>query len=104
MVFEQSRSPQAKLARASASGIATFDEVNNMASYVNGQTWSLEKENILLGPYQYLSNQPGKGIREQLIAAFNAWLNVSEESLAIISKVVELLHTASLLYVRSYFL
>ena len=104
MVFEQSHSPHATPARASTPGIATFEEVNNMSSYFSGQTWSLEKENVLLGPYQHLSNQPGKGIREQLIAAFNAWLNVSEENLAIISKVVELLHTASLLYVRSWLL
>ena len=104
MVFEQSHSPHATPARASTSGIGTFEEVTNMASYFSGQTWSLEKENVLLGPYQHLSNQPGKGIREQLIIAFNAWLNVSEENLAIISKVVELLHTASLLYVRSWLL
>ena len=61
------------------------------------KTWSQEKEKILLGPYEYMLNQPGKDIRKQLIAAFNAWLQVPEESLAIITKVITMLHTASLL-------
>lgn len=60
--------------------------------------WSAEKERILLGPFDYLYGHPGKDIRAQLIAAFNVWLKVPEESLAIITKVVGMLHTASLLY------
>ncbi|WEW56648.1 geranylgeranyl pyrophosphate synthetase [Emydomyces testavorans] len=59
--------------------------------------WSTPKEKILLGPYDYMVHQPGKDIRRQLIAAFNRWLQVPEESLAIITKVVVMLHTASLL-------
>jgi len=59
--------------------------------------WSSEKERILLGPYDYMYGHPGKDVRSQLIAAFNTWLNVPEESLAIITKVVGMLHTASLL-------
>ncbi|KAI9835050.1 MAG: geranylgeranyl diphosphate synthase 1 [Sarea resinae] len=71
-------------------------------------TWSPEKEKrlkadpaistkILLGPYDYMIGHPGKDIRAQLIAAFNAWLQVPEESLAVITKVIGMLHTASLL-------
>jgi geranylgeranyl diphosphate synthase type 3 len=59
--------------------------------------WSQEKEHILMGPYDYLTQQPGKDIRKQMITAFNALLNVPEASLAIITKVVTMLHTASLL-------
>ena len=62
-------------------------------------TWTQEKEKVLLGPYDYLINQPGKDMRTQMIAAFNAWLKVPEKSLAIITKVVGMLHTASLLFV-----
>lgn len=61
--------------------------------------WNSEKEKILLGPYDYLFSQPGKDIRQQLISAFNEWLQVPEEKLAIITKVVGMLHTASLLLV-----
>ena len=62
------------------------------------RTWSSEKERILFSPYDYLEQIPGKDIRSQLIAAFNAWLKVPDESLKIITKVIGMLHTASLLY------
>ena len=60
-------------------------------------SWSEEKEHILMGPYDYMVNHPGKDIRSQLIAAFNAWLQVPPGSLDVITKVVGMLHTASLL-------
>ena len=56
-----------------------------------------DKEKILLGPYDYMLQHPGKDIRRQFITAFDCWLKVPEDSLAIISKVVTMLHTASLL-------
>lgn len=59
--------------------------------------WPEEKEKVLNGPYDYLMAQPGKDFRSQLINAFNALLDVPEESLAVINKVVAMLHTASLL-------
>lgn len=61
--------------------------------------WTEEREKIILGPYEYLLQQPGKDIRSQLITAFNHLLQVPEQSLAIITKVVGMLHTSSLLYV-----
>lgn len=67
--------------------------------HANGTTWSQEKERIVMGPYDYMENHPGKDIRKQFIAAFNAWLRVPKESLAIITRVVAMLHTASLLSV-----
>lgn len=63
----------------------------------SGSSWSQEKENILKGPYTYLESHPGKDIRAQLINAFNEWLLVPASSLAVITRVVALLHTASLL-------
>jgi geranylgeranyl diphosphate synthase type 3 len=60
-------------------------------------TWTAEKERILMGPFDYLYGHPGKDIRSQLIAAFNVWLKVPDSSLSIITKVVGMLHTASLL-------
>ncbi|KAL8826816.1 MAG: hypothetical protein Q9170_007257, partial [Blastenia crenularia] len=59
--------------------------------------WQSQKEQILLGPYDYMMNHPGKDIRRHLIAAFNAWLQVPPSSLEIITKVIGMLHTASLL-------
>lgn len=69
----------------------------NDVKHVNGSTWSAEKDKILYGPYDYMFNHPGKDIRKQLIAAFNSWLKVPEESLQVITKAVGMLHTASLL-------
>lgn len=59
--------------------------------------WSPAKEAILTGPYDYLDAHPGKDIRTHLIAAFNAWLHVPPAALAVITRVVGMLHTASLL-------
>ena len=64
--------------------------------YKDGQ-WSPDNERIVLGPYDYMLQHPGKDIRRQLINAINVWLKVPPESLSIITKVVAMLHTASLL-------
>ncbi|KAI9728831.1 MAG: geranylgeranyl pyrophosphate synthetase [Cirrosporium novae-zelandiae] len=56
-----------------------------------------DKEKTISGPLEYLLQSPGKDIREQLISGFNQWLDVPEEKLNVIKRVVELLHTASLL-------
>lgn len=77
--------------------LSSLDGGADVAIHANGSTWSKEKEKIVLGPFDYMSGHPGKDIRTQFIAAFNAWLKVPPESLAIITKVVGMLHTASLL-------
>ncbi|KAF7186861.1 Geranylgeranyl pyrophosphate synthase [Pseudocercospora fuligena] len=66
---------------------------------INGHnmSWSTEKENILKGPFVYLESHPGKDIRSQMINAFNEWLQVPHASLQVITRVVAMLHTASLL-------
>ncbi|KAI1295135.1 isoprenoid synthase domain-containing protein [Xylaria venustula] len=63
----------------------------------NGWAWSAHKEKIILSPYEYIASEPGKEFRTLLLNAFNAWLEVPQESLAIITKVVRMLHTSSLL-------
>jgi len=55
------------------------------------------KDQVLLEPFYYLCDNPGKLIRTKLIDAFNDWINVPEDKLKIITDVVEMLHTASLL-------
>jgi geranylgeranyl diphosphate synthase type 3 len=69
----------------------------NDVAFQGRSSWNDNKEKILLGPYEYLFAQPGKDIRSQLIGAFNEWLEVPAESLEVITKVVGMLHTASLL-------
>jgi geranylgeranyl diphosphate synthase type 3 len=61
------------------------------------RTWSEEKNKVLTGPFDYLNGHPGKDFRSALVKAFDAWLEVPTESLDVITKVVSMLHTASLL-------
>ncbi|KAH9925948.1 terpenoid synthase [Epithele typhae] len=63
----------------------------------DSETWSEANESALLEPFTHIFSIPGKEIRSQLIEAFNIWLSVPDEKLKIISKVVSMLHTASLL-------
>lgn len=51
----------------------------------------------LLEPYKYLEQSPGKGIREQMIDAFNKWFRVPEPQLSTIKRIITMLHTASLM-------
>ncbi|PTU23140.1 hypothetical protein P175DRAFT_0530240 [Aspergillus ochraceoroseus IBT 24754] len=64
--------------------------------YKDGK-WSRENEKIIMGPYDYMLQHPGKDLRRQMINAFDLWLKVPPESLTIINKVVAMLHTSSLL-------
>lgn len=73
--------------------------VRHNSIYGSHRVWSDEKERILLEPYNYLLGHPGKDIRSQFIAAFNQWLRVPAERLEVITRVIGMLHTASLLYV-----
>ena len=62
-------------------------------------SWMTYWYQTLLEPYTYISANPGKEIRSQLIEAFNLWLDVPEGDLDVIRGVVRMLHNASLLYV-----
>lgn len=55
------------------------------------------EDKILLQPFNYLRQVPGKEIRTRMIHAFDEWLQVPADKLEIITKVIEMLHTASLL-------
>ncbi|KUI74079.1 Geranylgeranyl pyrophosphate synthase [Cytospora mali] len=67
-------------------------------NFIGGQkSWATDKDKVIMGPFEYLNGQRGKDFRSQLIGAFNAWLEVPPESIEVITKVVGMLHTASLL-------
>ncbi|TFK26318.1 farnesyltranstransferase [Coprinopsis marcescibilis] len=59
--------------------------------------WSAENESAILEPYTFTTSSPGKEIRGKLIGAFNAWLNVPDDKLRVIAKIVNMLHAASLM-------
>ncbi|RFU73908.1 geranylgeranyl pyrophosphate synthase [Trichoderma arundinaceum] len=70
---------------------------NEDFDYRRRGTWNDDKERVVRGPFEYVVSHPGKDFRAQLIAAFNAFLEVPPASLEIITKVVGMLHEASLL-------
>jgi len=55
------------------------------------------EDTVLMEPYRYLAEIPGKGVRSQLIKAFNQWLNIDHQQLVAITGIIQMLHTASLL-------
>ncbi|KAG0043182.1 geranylgeranyl pyrophosphate synthetase [Gryganskiella cystojenkinii] len=55
------------------------------------------EEKALLEPYLYISSTPGKEMRTELIESFNKWIQVPPKELAVITKVVKMLHNSSLL-------
>ncbi|CAG8683523.1 16556_t:CDS:2, partial [Funneliformis mosseae] len=67
-----------------SSGIKTTNEISS-------------NEEILLEPYNYLLSHPGKEIRTKMIEAFDYWFKVPKDRLNVITKVIEMLHNASLL-------
>ncbi|CAN8103574.1 unnamed protein product [Discula destructiva] len=56
-----------------------------------------KEEQVIQAPLTYLLEIPGKDVRSKMINAFNVWLQISDEKLTIIKRIIELLHTASLL-------
>lgn len=62
-----------------------------------GEAWSDMHEAVVAGPYNYLLQNPGKGVRAQAMQAFNAWMDVPMDRLKIIADSIDMLHSASLL-------
>jgi geranylgeranyl diphosphate synthase, type III len=60
-------------------------------------SWSERDESAVMEPFTYITSAPGKDIRGKMIEAFNVWLNVPPEKLKTISRVVNMLHSASLM-------
>ncbi|KZT72460.1 terpenoid synthase [Daedalea quercina L-15889] len=79
---------------ASSSSQHTFDALRILAE---GRSWSERNEMALLEPFTHIGSVQGKDIRGLMLAAFNTWLQVPADKLCTITKVVGMLHTASLL-------
>ena len=56
-----------------------------------------EEEKLLLEPYKYVTQLPGKGVRSKLLRAFNHWMRIPEDKVGEIGTIVQMLHNASLL-------
>lgn len=58
---------------------------------------------ILLQPFTYIQQIPGKQFRSELALAFNHWLLIPAEKLTQIGEVVQMLHNSSLLWVETIY-
>ncbi|CAK9833325.1 Terpene synthase [Anthophora retusa] len=56
-----------------------------------------EEDEILLEPFSYILQVPGKQIRAKLAHAFNYWLKIPQDKLRAVGDIIQLLHTSSLL-------
>ncbi|OCF55052.1 geranylgeranyl diphosphate synthase, type III [Kwoniella mangroviensis CBS 10435] len=72
-------------------------DYSNLRKTLHKPVWSDTQERTLLEPYTYISANPGKEFRGKLIDAFNIWLKVPEEDLKVVTRIVRMLHNASLL-------
>lgn len=59
---------------------------------------SMDRDQLLLEPFEYLMSNPGKDFRSTMIAAFDLWIKVPVIEKDIIKQVIAMLHTSSLLY------
>lgn len=56
-----------------------------------------EQDKILLQPFTYILQVPGKQIRAKLANAFNYWLKISDSKLQAVGDITQMLHNSSLL-------
>ncbi|KXJ75285.1 hypothetical protein RP20_CCG012002 [Aedes albopictus] len=74
-----------------------MDEFNEILEKCRDQSLQKEQDAILLEPFAYIQQIPGKQFRAKMALAFNHWLNIPEEKLAAIGEVVQMMHNSSLL-------
>lgn len=71
--------------------MATFTSINDAAG----------QQRLLLEPYAYMCEMPGKNVRRRMVDAFQLWLHTPEHAVAEIKTIVDELHNASLLCVST---
>ncbi|XP_023306776.2 geranylgeranyl pyrophosphate synthase isoform X2 [Lucilia cuprina] len=74
-----------------------MDEFSSILEMTRDQSTQKEQDEILLQPFAYIQQIPGKQFRSQLSLAFNYWLHIPDEKLQLIGEIVQMLHNSSLL-------
>ncbi|XP_052845008.1 terpene synthase isoform X2 [Drosophila gunungcola] len=74
-----------------------MDELNSILQKTKDKSTQKEQDEILLQPFTYIQQIPGKQFRSELALAFNHWLLIPAEKLAQIGDIVQMLHNSSLL-------
>ncbi|XP_073839388.1 geranylgeranyl pyrophosphate synthase quemao isoform X2 [Musca autumnalis] len=74
-----------------------MEELNEILEMTKDKSTQREQDEILLQPFTYIQQIPGKQFRSQLSLAFNYWLNIPQGKLSEIGEIVQMLHNSSLL-------
>ncbi|XP_062129745.1 terpene synthase isoform X1 [Drosophila sulfurigaster albostrigata] len=74
-----------------------MDELNGILQKTKDKSTQKEQDEILLQPFTYIQQIPGKQFRSELALAFNHWLLIPAEKLTQIGEIVQMLHNSSLL-------
>lgn len=74
-----------------------MDQMNTILKECSDKSKQKEQDEILLQPFVYIQQIPGKNVRTKLALAFNYWLNIPQEKLQSIGEIVQMLHNSSLL-------
>uniref|UniRef100_A0A0K8TSQ4 Putative geranylgeranyl pyrophosphate synthase/polyprenyl synthetase n=1 Tax=Tabanus bromius TaxID=304241 RepID=A0A0K8TSQ4_TABBR len=74
-----------------------MDELSEILEKTRDKSIQKEQDEVLLQPFTYIQQIPGKQIRTKLALAFNHWLNIPLEKLHLIGEIVQMLHNSSLL-------
>ncbi|KAG1748626.1 isoprenoid synthase domain-containing protein [Suillus lakei] len=77
--------------------IGKYDSFLSSLCEPSSSTWTEAQESALLEPYTYITAVPGKKVTDKFVEGFNLWLNVPQDKLSVIKRVVGLLHNVSLL-------
>ncbi|KAK3331321.1 isoprenoid synthase domain-containing protein, partial [Apodospora peruviana] len=98
-----STSPETDLGSPwSTSRFSSFSECSSTEAQPHSETLKLPDEErldhkLVNAPFGYLASLPSKGVRGTLIDALNVWCDLPEATLSAIKKVIDKLHTASLM-------
>ncbi|XP_058831615.1 terpene synthase [Topomyia yanbarensis] len=74
-----------------------MEEFNQILEKCRDQSLQKEQDTILLEPFEYIQQIPGKQFRSKMALAFNHWLNIPVEKLVAIGEIVQMMHNSSLL-------
>ncbi|XP_055378685.1 terpene synthase [Condylostylus longicornis] len=74
-----------------------MEDINEIMEKCQDKSSQQSQDEILLQPFAYIQQIPGKQIRCMLALAFNHWLNIPMEKLNSINEIVQMLHNSSLL-------
>ncbi|KAM0347287.1 hypothetical protein ACHAPU_004806 [Fusarium lateritium] len=78
---------------------AEVDDDDDSPKSQLGKTFSISQyEEMILQPQKYLEMMPSKNFRNSVIDGLEVWYQVPEKSLGIIRNIINLIHSASLMY------